>query len=159
MKMKKFAMGFFILFYLWLLVGCSARPGPPMQMDQKLQAEIHLRDEEYQALVECGTGQFSLAYQAPEAVKGMTFISEQGNWKISYQGLETSCTEDSLSCAIAQEMNQALQDAQTQTSFSNIIQGQIDVGEYTLKLSALGSPLSLQIPSIHLTAEFQKPAS
>lgn len=145
-----------MLICLGLGSGCDSRPGPPMQSEGSLTANIELKGERYTAQIEQGGEFFEIKYQTPEELSGLKLVCDRGAWKISYQGLEMPCEESSLTNAVVQNIYQAFRDAQTQVSFSGVIQGQIDSGEYTLKITESGEPESLQIPSIQLNLQFEK---
>lgn len=144
------------LIFLCLESGCDSRPGPPMQMEGSMTANIELNGESYTAQIEQSGEFFKMEYQTPEELSGLKLVCDRGAWEIFYQGLEMPCEESSLTNAVAQNIYKAFCDAQTQVSFSGVIQGQVDSGEYTLKITENGLPESLQIPSIHLNLQFKK---
>lgn len=153
---KKCAAFCLTLICLLLGSGCDSRPGPPMQLEGYMTANIELKGESYTAQIEQGGEFFKMEYQTPEELDGLSLVCDRGAWEIFYQGLEMPCEESSLTNSVAKNIYQAFRDAQTQVSFSGVIQGQVDSGEYTLKITENGLPESLQIPSIHLNLQFKK---
>ena len=156
--LKRCAAFCLTLICLCLVSGCDSRPGPPMQIEGPMTANIELNGESYTAELEQSGEFFKMEFKEPEELNGLCLVCDRGNWKISYQGLEMSYEESSLTNAIAQNVYRAFQDAQTQVSFSRVIQGQIDSGEYILKITERGQPESLKIPSIQLNLQFKKAA-